>query len=216
MWKIGNFIAKLISFLLQPLLMPLYSVALLLVYTNFYDIYAGQVMRFLIPVATFSFLLPCLFILILWRLKYIKQLDSIEQGERTFPYIVFFASGLSLFYFFYTAGVNYWFLGLIAVIPLIAFVAFIINLFWKISVHMLGIGGLIGGVLSVSFNVNNTNPWMLFGILFFLAGCLGVSRLYLKVSTPAQVYVGFILGVILAFATVFAGAFSIIIPFING
>lgn len=215
MWRLGDFIAKLVSFLLQPLLMPVYSVALLYVYTDFYGLYAGQILRFLIPVFTFSFFLPYLFILILWRLKYINRLSDIKREERSFPYIVFFASTLSLLYFFYTAGVNYWFLGMIAATALIAFTGFIINFFWKISTHMMGIGGLIGGVLSVCFNVTNTNPWPLFVILFFLAGCLGVSRLYLKASTPAQVYIGFILGAVLAFAAVFAGIFAIILPFLK-
>lgn len=209
MWKLGSFVSKTISFIFQPLLMPLYSVALLFVYTNFYDLYTGQILRFLLPVFTFSFLLPALFLLILWRLRYINDLDSIEQGERFFPYLIFLTSNISLLYFFYTAGVYYWFLGLLAASVIISFVGFIINFFWKISTHMLGIGGLTGGVISVCFNVSQTNPWVLFTILFFIAGCLGVSRIHLNKSTPAQVYIGFILGFILAFASVFAGVYSI-------
>jgi len=215
MWKLGSFFSKLISYIFQPLLMPLYSVALLFVYTNFYDLYTGQMLRFLLPVLTFSFLIPSLFLLILWRLKYINNLDSIEQQERFFPYLIFFKSNISLLYFFYTAGVYYWFLGLLAASALIAFTAFIINFFWKISTHMLGIGGLIGGVISVCFNVNGSNPWVLFIILFVIAGLLGVSRIYLKRNTPAQVYVGFILGFILAFISVFAGTFSLVTSLVN-
>jgi len=207
--KTGRSISKVVSFVLQPLLMPLYSVALLFVYTNFYDLYTGQMSRFLIPVSTFSFLLPALFLLFLWRLKYINSLDSIKQEERFFPYLIFITSNLSLLYFFYTAGVYYWFLGLLAASAVIALVAFIINFSWKISAHMLGIGGLVGGVISVCFNVNQSNPWVLFAILFFIAGCLGVSRICAGKSTPAQVYVGFILGFVLSFASVFVGTFSI-------
>lgn len=209
MFNPGRFISKTISFIFQPLLMPLYSVALLFIYTNFYDLYTGQILRFLIPVFLFSFLLPALFLVILWRLRYINNLDSIEQEERLFPYLIFFTSNLSLLYFFYTAGVHFWFLGLLAASAVIAFVAFIINFFWKISNHMLGIGGLTGGVISVCFNVNQSNPWILFIILFFISGCLGVSRLYLEKNTPAQLYAGFIIGFLLAFICVLAGAFSI-------
>lgn len=70
---------------------------------------------------------------------------------------------------------------------------------------MLGIGGLIGGILSVCFNVKGSNPMLLFAILFVLAGLLGVCRLYLRANSAAQVYVGFIIGFVLAYASVFGG-----------
>jgi len=213
MWRVGILMSKIISFILQPLLMPLYSVSLLFIYTNFFEVYHNQLLRFLIPIFTFSFFLPLLFIIVLWRLKYIRNLDDVTPSERVFPYLIFFTSNISLVYFFYSAGLYYWFLGLVAAPAVIALVGLIINFFWKISAHMLGIGGLIGGVLSVAFNVKGINPWILFVILFILAGILGVCRLYLRKSTPAQIYAGFIIGMVLAFGTVFLSVFSLVLSF---
>jgi len=213
MTKGGTTLAKVISAVLQPLLMPLYSIALLFVYTNFYHVYAGQVFRFLLPVFTFTFLFPVMFIFFLWRLGYIKDFGLTEKNERFFPYIVFIVANLSLTYFFFSAGLYIWFLALVLAPAIIALVGLIINFFCKISAHMMGIGGLIGGVLSVCFNVKGVNPVLLIIILFALAGCLGVSRLYLRKSRPVEVYLGFFVGFLLAYAIVFVAVFSLVISY---
>lgn len=210
MTKAGAVIAKVFSAVLQPLLMPLYSVALLGVYTNFYQVYVGQVFRFLLPVFTFSFVFPVMFIFFLWRLGYIRDFQLKERSERIFPYVVFIVANLSLTYFFYSAGVYIWFLALVSAPAVIALAGLIINFFFKISAHMLGIGGLTGVVLSVCFNVKGINPLLLILILFLLAGCLGVSRLYLRRSKPLEVYLGFFVGFVLAYSLIFAAVYSFV------
>ncbi len=207
MWKIGQGIARVYSTIFQPLLIPFYSLALLIVYTNFYQMYVGQILKFFIPTLLFTFVLPALFILVLKKMRYIRDFELSYAPDRTLPYLIFIISNVSLTLFFYNSHVFYWTLGLIAAPAIIALVGLIINFFWKISAHMMGMGGLVGGVLSVCFNVKGSNPMILFTILFILAGLLGVCRLYLRAHTAAQVYVGFILGFIIAYASVFGGVF---------
>lgn len=203
MWRIGNKLAQIYSFILQPMLMPFYSMVLLFIYTNFFTHYPGQALRFLLPVLVFSFLVPSLFILLLVRLRYIRDLSLSDRISRISPYFIFIVSNLSLTYFFYQAHVFFWFLGLLAAPALVALVGMLINFFWKISAHMLGIGGIIGSVLAVCIHVKGAGSAGLFMILFILAGLLGVSRLYLRASTPAQVYVGFLVGAAVAYASIF-------------
>lgn len=205
MWRIGLNLAKIYSFILQPFLMPLYSLALLFVYTNFFNLYIGQALQFLLPVFVFTFIIPSLFTIVLVKMKYVRDLFLSDRIERILPYLIFLASNLSLTFFFYKSHVFFWFLGLIAAPVLISFVGLIINFYWKISSHMLGVGGVIGTVLSVSFHVKGTSPVFLFAILFVLAGFLGVCRLYLKASSAAQVYVGFLLGGLLGYGSVYGG-----------
>lgn len=185
--------------------MPFYSVLLLLVYTNFFNLYVGQIFRFLLPILFFSFIIPSIFIFVLAKMRYIHDISLQERSDRTLPYIIFIISNLSLTFFFYQAHVPFWFLGLVAAPVFVGFVGLLINAFWKISAHMLGMGGLIGGVLSVCFNVKGSCPIVLFSILFILAGLLGVSRLYLKASSPAQVYIGFLVGLVIAYGSVLGG-----------
>lgn len=205
MWILGRNLARFFSVLLQPLLMPLYSVALLFLYTNFYELYNKQVFAFLLPIFVSTFAIPGLFIVVMKNLRYIRDYNLSERLDRTLPYLIFIISNVSLCYFFYSWQIFFWFLGLIIAPALIAFVGMLINFFWKISAHLLGMGGLIGGILSVCFHVKGINPSGLFIILFVLAGFLGVSRLYLRANTAAQVYVGFILGFLIAYFSVFGG-----------
>ena len=69
----------------------------------------------------------------------------------------------------------------------------LINFKWKISAHMVGIGGLAGTFVGLQFYTGiNQMHYILPG--FILAGLLGVARLLLNAHSPAQVYAGFLLG----------------------
>lgn len=70
----------------------------------------------------------------------------------------------------------------------------LINLFWKISAHMTGIGGLCGMMLAVSYRLQ-INLHLIIILLFLIAGLVAFSRLKLSAHNPAQVYIGFLLGV---------------------
>lgn len=75
---------------------------------------------------------------------------------------------------------------------------------WKVSLHMAGIGGLIGALLALqqlfgSFSVLLIVPFVL------VAGLLGTARLVDSDHTPAQVYVGALLGFACVYVTILAG-----------
>lgn len=142
---------------------------------------------------SFSFILPVINIYILYRLNRISSLRLEDQSERTFPYVL-----TSCFYF----GLFYLFLDL-SVWPSIKVLIFgggfsilltaIINLKYKISAHMVGIGGLIGSLLVVSYVLKyNSTPQV--SILFIIAGIIATCRLYLNAHQPKQIYSGFFLG----------------------
>lgn len=74
------------------------------------------------------------------------------------------------------------------------FVAAVITVFWKISLHMMGIGGVTGVILALGLRYNLDITFLL-GFLILASGLTGSSRLYLGAHTPAQIYVGYFLGV---------------------
>lgn len=71
----------------------------------------------------------------------------------------------------------------------------------------MGMGALTGCILSICYHVKGLNLYVLFIILFILAGCLGVSRLALNRNTPAQVYAGYLIGIAVSYLTVWIGAY---------
>ena len=81
-----------------------------------------------------------------------------------------------------------------------------ITLRWKISVHMVGIGGLLGALLAVMLLHNAFAPLALCALLV-LAGALGTARLLVSDHTPAQVYAGALLGSACVFGCAVLGVF---------
>jgi hypothetical protein len=205
--RTNHFFAQALSFILQPLLMPLYSVGTLFLYTNLQEIYPDYLWRFLVPIFILSYLAPVLFIFILIKLKIAKDFSLVERRDRILPYLMTCISCIILVYYFYYIGhIYFWMLGVFTIPVIILIFAFLVNLFFGISPHMLGIGGLLGGMMSVCFNVKGTNPFVLFILLFLLAGFLAVARLQLKRDTPSQVYCGFVVGFVLAYLCVWLSA----------
>ena len=200
-------LSHFISSVFQPLLMPIYSVALLFVYTtHFKFIYASQFLTFLIPTVLFTFLIPGVLIYIMLRIGMISDLTLLKRRDRFAPYAVTMLCFGFLIYYFYNLGLPLWFL-MMLVAPIITMVlASIITLWWKISAHMFGVSSLIGGVMSISYFVEKSNPYILFILLFVIAGLVGVSRLILRRHTPNQVYAGFLLGFIVSFTCVWIGS----------
>ena len=86
----------------------------------------------------------------------------------------------------------------------------LITLRWKISAHMVGIGGCVGALMALNAL---HGLYLLFPIamLLLLAGALGTARLLISDHSSAQVYAGFALG----FASVVASVWmpwSVLLP----
>lgn len=147
---------------------------------------------------SFSFILPVINIFILYKLKRISSFTLEEQRERTFPYILTSCFYFGLFYLF--LDLNIW--------PSIKVLIFggglsvlltaIVNVRYKISAHAVGIGGLIGSLMMISY-VLKYNAVPEISILMLLAGIIASSRLYLQSHKPSQIYSGFALGMLSQF-----------------
>ncbi|MFO7828646.1 MAG: hypothetical protein R6V23_08505 [Bacteroidales bacterium] len=73
------------------------------------------------------------------------------------------------------------------------FLLFLLSIKWKISAHMLGIGGLTGALIAVSFRLNiNIEFFIIAAIL--VSGVLGYSRLKLEKHNQFDVYAGWFTG----------------------
>jgi membrane-associated phospholipid phosphatase len=208
-------LARIISIILHPFFMGVYGVSLLFLYTDFRLIFAGQFMRFITPVFFLTCVIPASSIYFLRKAGLIKDYDLKSRNDRLIPYVVAFCSYCLLIYYFVSAGLYAWFIGALSAPLVLIVIAAITTKYWKISAYMMVIGGLIGCTLSVCYNVKGLNPFILFIILFILAGCLGVSRLMLQRHTPGQVYTGFLVGLIVSYLCVLIGAYWGVIMFIK-
>ena len=199
-------ISLFISSIFQPLLMPIYSVALLFLYTHFRFVYANHFFNLMLPTALFTFLIPGVLIYIMLRVGIISDLTLLKRKDRFAPFAVTMLCFAFLIYYFFKIGLPTWFLMMLGASIIVMMLASIITLWWKISAHMFGISSLMGGVMSVCYFVENSNPYYLFMLLFIIAGLVGTSRIILRRHTPNQVYAGFLLGFVVSFVSVWIGS----------
>jgi hypothetical protein len=185
--------------------MPTFGVMLLFIYTSFGIQHKQQFWQIVTPAVAFSFALPAMLIYILYRLKVVSDLALTIRRERFYPYIITLVSYSAMILFYSRMNMPRWFMMLMIAMVLIMGIAILITLLWKISAHMIGIGGLIGGAMSVSYFVEQSNPYWMFMGLFILAGMVGASRLILKRHTLPQVIAGFLLGSVVSFIFVWIG-----------
>jgi len=191
-----NKLARFFSWLLHPMLMPTYAMLLLFSQDTFFVLILPDRLKLILTglIFTNTMLLPLLMIWMMQRRGIISSLQMPERKERTLPFTV-----TALFYIAtYLMMQN---LGLPSVYSLfiiggavLIIVALITNLFWKISIHMMGMGGLLGGFIGLSLRMLVDVPGLIL-LLVTLAGLAGFARLKLNTHNSAQVYVGLIAGV---------------------
>lgn len=188
-------LAKIISYLFHPLLMPTYGFAFIFFTKNYISTFTPFNVKWIILGVTFifTFFLPSLNTLILLKMGRIKSLEMETSSERTIPYISTSFYYFALFYLFYNAQFPSIFMILILGAAISVLLSFIINFWWKISAHTIGIGGISGAALGIIYRLQVDMHLMLM-ILLLLSGIVASARLKLNTHTPSQVYSGFVLG----------------------
>ena len=140
-----------------------------------------------------TIILPLLSIFFLMRKGRVGSLEISNHKERSLPLFIT-ALWMSLGFFmlnnilFYAPILKAEIIGAI----LIILFAVIISKFWKISLHLLAIGGVVGVFIALQLITGGVLYLLLIFIL--LSGILGVARIKQKAHNHTQVYVGFLLG----------------------
>lgn len=195
--------AQFISVLAHPLFMPSYAFSLLM-YTNPYInmmISDSTKNIVIIILSLFTILLPILTAVILKQLRVIDNVYMKTTKERKWPFVftlVWYYMAFQLLTKLYIPqSFLLLMLGAICAIGL----SLIITLRWKVSIHMLGIGGLIGAIIGIShrFQFDYSNLIML---LLVFAGLIGFARLKTHSHNYRQVYIGFLLGFLVEWISV--------------
>jgi len=191
-------IATFFSCLLHPMFVPVYG-ALFLVYTHPFHfagfLTGGKELRIFGTIAVNTILLPIVTVLMLKKLDFIKSIYMHTQHDRVIPYMATMIFYFWVFYVFRHQSdiplmLTIFFLGnFIAII-----LAFMGNIFMKISMHMLGMGGLLGLVCTL-LNDPFFNPSVALIIAVLLCGIVATSRLILEAHTFRELYWGLMIGI---------------------
>lgn len=189
------FFYKFISYVLHPLLFSFMG-SFLYLYLTPKHIVKEQEYIILFVVFVSTYIIPVLLLALLKKVKLIDDYHLKTINERKFPILFFimlsFLIGRALIGIGIVDLLAFSFFG---VAFALSFTYLLFNIKIKTSLHTLGIGGIIGFVMVISYEYQLNFNALLAG-LFILAGLIGVSRLALNAHRPKEVYIGFILGII--------------------
>ena len=193
--KIITGIARFLSSAMTPLLMPTYGVFLVLWTSILCFLPTGTRVTVMVMVMGITCVLPVVFISVLHHLKLIGDKRLIDRRDRIIPYAFAVLCYVGATFYIDRVHSPMWFTMFMAGASLACLVDFVVSLWWKISAHATGIGGLVA--LLYQLHVQGLSAFDMFWLLCFtilLAGALGTSRLILKRHTLPQVLAGFACG----------------------
>ncbi len=187
--------ARFLSLVLHPVLMPTYALLLIFRQSTYFanTVNPNAKMILFMIIILNTFLLPVIISYILVKKGWIKSLEMEKREERLIPYVSNLLLLLIATFMIYKLRLPRIFflltLGAAAALSL----AVIINIKWKISIHMIGIGALVGTFFGLSsFLLVDLRIAII--VFLLIAGLLGTARLTLNSHRPSQIYAGFILG----------------------
>ena len=187
-------LTQLISILLHPMFMPLLALHLTLLVLPSLAFTLSQNLLLIYGILVFStMILPLVSIFWLMRKGKVSSLEMSNHKERSLPLfktVIWMSFGYYLLQnlLFYTPILKAELLGAIIII----LIAAIVSKFWKISLHLLGIGGVVG--VFIALQIMHGDFLYLLLLFILLSGLLGVARIKQKAHNYAQVYVGFLVG----------------------
>ena len=165
---------------------------------NYYNYAAFSGKSFFILLGVFAITviaLPAYFIFSLKRSGHIDSYEMETIQERKLP-LLFTASALLFnYYLMQRANMMQLYQWYFLSASIAGVLALAISLFYKISLHTLGMGFLFGLGLVLSQANNADMRWYLVGVLA-LSGVVASSRLILLAHTRPQIYLGFFIGII--------------------
>lgn len=187
-------LAHTVSVLFHPLLMPTLGLMFMLYSGSYISLLPYEAKKLIvIVIAINTFALPLLMIPLFYRFGIIKSLEMHEPRERIIPLAFTLIPYLFSFYFLQKLPLPSLLSSFILGASVTILITLIISIWWKISVHLVGIGGLTGFIFAFS-NRLYTDVLLFIVIGVAVAGIVAWARLTLNAHKPSQVYAGFGLG----------------------
>lgn len=201
-WALG------LSGLFHPLLIPTYMYVLLLLVNPFLfganDLGDWRAMLTLLMMVLYTAVIPMISVLLMVALNMVSSVMMPEKTERIGPLLLVM---VLYFWVYYNLSQNndiptIFSAFLLGVVIALA-VAFVINVVDKISLHTVGMGGLVG-MLMITMGLFGANGiavggftvglglLLLAGVL--VAGLVGSARMALQAHDNIQIYTGYIVG----------------------
>ena len=193
--------AKFISMLFAPFYLPI--VGMLVLFTLSYLSLLPPLYKImlLLQVWLFTIFLPTMLIRVYNRYQNWRPFEIGTRERRMIPYVISILCYLLCSYVMEVMHIPHFMRSIIIAALAIQITCSIINLFWKISTHTAGIGGMAGALMAFAQTFSFNPVWWLC-LVIIVAGVLGTSRMILRQHTLHQVVGGFVTGLLCAFLAI--------------
>lgn len=150
-----------------------------------------------------TFFLPACGIGLFWASGIIQSLSMDERKDRHLPHLLAFLIflGVAFLFNFFLPMFSLPFCLMLGSAVSVCITG-IITLFWKISSHMVGLGGLVGFQITLARLAIPENFLMSILLSILICGAVFSSRLYLRAHDNRQLFAGFFLGIVISSLTI--------------
>ena len=196
--KVLKFVGHLVSFIFHPLFVPTYFILYLIkvVPFEFVGITDWQLQLRVFSIFWLTAFFPAFAVFLLWRLKFSDSIFLKTQKDRIIPYVIV----MFFYWWMYYLSRNfsdqpivlkYFYFGIFIASAL----GLIMNNFIKVSLHGMGVGGLLTSVLlvGVKYPINNLG-WDI--LLILLTGMVISARIIVSDHTKNELSIGLGIGII--------------------
>ena len=205
--------SKIISYLLHPILMPIIVLYIGINNVDYlYLIFRNYSNTLYVIILTFTMVLPLISAILFVKSGRVESLEMRKKEERRGPlFVSALIMGIGFFKFYLISKLSFHLSAIYISSIILLIFAFLITIRWKISLHMIGIGGATGTFIALNYIFGGVYIFIL--LFLALSGLLAFARLDQKAHNASQVYVGFVLGCI--FQSLFIINYSSIISTIS-
>lgn len=198
-------LAKIISFIFNPLLMPTLLLAGFYFFAPVIVNMAGLSIKWRFGILGFvnfyTFVLPLVMIYFMYRRKWVQTLTLRNLRERRWPYLITTIFYLFLSYFMFIKNANFYHTSvLIFFSAVVIIIVAVVSLWWQISAHSAAISGTFGAFFVTYFKYGETNLFYAMLISLLLCGAVMTARLRLNAHSLSQVIAGFAVGFVVSWA----------------
>ena len=194
-------LAKALSVVLHPLLLPTYLFAFILYYLPAPVLSLPMQSRWIVLGMIFftTFIIPGLGAYAMVRAGQLDSMEMERREQRRLPLL--FTSlcySITTYLLYKEPAFDEIFYFIMVIITASVLLTYGISMFWKVSAHSVGVGGALGLLLLLSRLVPDVPMLLPIVTSIVLTGAVLSARLALHVHSPAEVYTGFGTGLLLA------------------
>lgn len=191
-------VARITSIVFTPFSIPFLSFLVLFIFSYFRIMPLQYRLYVLGIVYCFTILTPTVTIFLYRKINGFTRLEVSERKKRYVPILLTTISYIFCLLMMYKLNLPWYMIGIIWASLFVLVICILVNLKWKLSEHMAGMGGIIGGLVAFSA-LFGYNPVLWLCLFILIAGILGSARIILGHHTLGEVLSGFAVGFVCAF-----------------